>query len=84
MVLLNLNVVFYFQIADELLADADLARVIAREAVASAEKTLREANETLRILLGVYYCCVAHAQWNLSCKKLSFKNWSPKTCGPRC
>ena len=40
------------QIADELLADADAARDTARKAVAKAEDTLREANETLRTLRG--------------------------------
>ena len=40
------------QIADELLADADAARDMARKAVAQAEDTLREANETLRTLRG--------------------------------
>lgn len=37
---------------DELLAEVDVARTLAREAVARAEKTLAEANETLQILLG--------------------------------
>ena len=41
------------QIADELLADADAARDTARKAVAKAEDTLREANETLRTLRGL-------------------------------
>ena len=41
------------QIADELLADADAARDTARKAVAKAEATLREANETLRTLRGM-------------------------------
>jgi len=40
------------QITDELLADADAARDTARKAVAKAEDTLREANETLRTLRG--------------------------------
>jgi len=40
------------QIADEMLADADAARDMARKAVAKAEATLREANETLRTLRG--------------------------------
>ena len=40
------------QTADELLADADVARHIARDAVAKAERTLREANETLKTLKG--------------------------------
>jgi len=40
------------QIADELLADADAARDTARRAVAKAEDTLREANETLQTLRG--------------------------------
>lgn len=39
---------------DELLAEVDVARTLAREAVARAEKTLAEANETLQILLGRY------------------------------
>jgi laminin gamma 1 len=38
------------QITDELLADADAARDMARKAVSKAENTLREANDTLRIL----------------------------------
>ena len=41
------------QISDELLADADAARNIAREALAKAEKTLHDANETLRTLKGM-------------------------------
>lgn len=40
------------QKVDELLAEVDVARTLAREAVARAEKTLAEANETLQILLG--------------------------------
>jgi len=44
------------QIADELLADADAARDTARKAVAKAEDTLREANETLRTLRGTIAC----------------------------
>jgi len=40
------------QRTDELLADADAARDTARKAVAKAEDTLREANETLRTLRG--------------------------------
>ena len=40
------------QIADELLADVDAARDMARKAVAKAEDTLREANETLQTLRG--------------------------------
>lgn len=40
------------QIADELLADADVAREIARDAIAKAEKTLKDANETLKTLNG--------------------------------
>jgi len=50
------------QIADELLADADAARDMARKAVAKAEQTLREANETLRTLRGLprgrIQCCL--------------------------
>jgi coxsackievirus/adenovirus receptor len=38
------------QVTDELLADADAARDVARKAVNKAENTLREARETLRIL----------------------------------
>lgn len=38
------------QIADELLADADVARDIARDAVNKAETTLRDANNTLKTL----------------------------------
>ena len=41
-----------FQIADELLADADVARDIAREAIAKAEKTLEDAYDTLQTLKG--------------------------------
>ena len=41
------------QRTDELLADADAARDTARRAVAKAEDTLREANETLRTLRGL-------------------------------
>lgn len=41
------------QIADELLADADVARDLARRAVTKAEDTLREANETLKTLKGI-------------------------------
>lgn len=54
------------QKVDELLAEVDVARTLAREAVARAEKTLAEANETLQILLGRYlmlvlvYC----SNWN--------------------
>jgi len=40
------------QRTDELLADADAARDTARKAVAKAEETLREANETLQTLRG--------------------------------
>lgn len=43
---------------DELLAEVDVARTLAREAVARAEKTLAEANETLQILLGRYLMLV--------------------------
>jgi len=43
------------QIADELLADADAARDTARKAVAKAEATLSEANETLRTLRGLMW-----------------------------
>lgn len=38
------------QIADELLADADVARAIARDAVAKATQIIRDANETLETL----------------------------------
>ena len=38
------------QIADELLADADVARDIAQDAVDKAETTLRDANNTLKTL----------------------------------
>ena len=41
------------QIADELLADADAARAIAREAVEKAEKTLLDADATLDTLMGM-------------------------------
>jgi len=41
------------QRTDELLADADAARDTARKAVAKAEDTLREANDTLRTLRGL-------------------------------
>ena len=41
------------QIADELLADADAARAMAKEAVAKAEGTLKEANDTLKTLTGM-------------------------------
>ena len=37
---------------DELLAEVDAARDVARKAVESGEQTLREANETLQTLLG--------------------------------
>jgi hypothetical protein len=40
------------QIADELLADADAARNIARLALEKAEKTLKDADETLQTLRG--------------------------------
>ena len=43
------------QVADELLANADAARAMAREAVAKAELTLREANDTLKTLKGNEY-----------------------------
>jgi len=43
------------QRTDELLADADAARDTARRAVAKAEDTLREANETLRTLRGLRF-----------------------------
>lgn len=46
------------QKVDELLAEVDVARTLAREAVARAEKTLAEANETLQILLGRYLMLV--------------------------
>lgn len=42
------------QKADELLADADAAREIAREALAKAETLLREANQTLQTLKGIF------------------------------
>ncbi|XP_074654199.1 laminin subunit gamma-1-like [Tubulanus polymorphus] len=38
------------QIADELLADADIARATARDAVDLGEKTLKDANQTLKTL----------------------------------
>ncbi|XP_064648977.1 laminin subunit gamma-1-like isoform X2 [Lineus longissimus] len=38
------------QVADELLADADVAKSIATDAISSGEKTLKDANDTLRIL----------------------------------
>jgi len=41
------------QTADELFANADAARDMARKAVAKAEETLREANETLKTLRGI-------------------------------
>lgn len=51
---------------DELLAEVDVARTLAREAVARAEKTLAEANETLQILLGRYLMLVLvyFSNWN--------------------
>lgn len=42
------------QITDELLADADAARDMARKAVAKAEGILLEAKETLRTLQGLH------------------------------
>lgn len=42
----------FVQIADELLADADAARDIARQALEKAEQTLLDANETLKTLKG--------------------------------
>lgn len=53
---------------DELLAEVDVARTLAREAVARAEKTLAEANETLQILLGRYLMLVL----------VYFSNWNKK------
>lgn len=54
------------QKVDELLAEVDVARTLAREAVARAEKTLAEANETLQILLGRYLMLVLvyYSNWN--------------------
>ena len=43
------------QVTDELMADADLARDIARKAVEKAEKTLEEAHETLKVLKGEFH-----------------------------
>lgn len=56
------------QKVDELLAEVDVARTLAREAVARAEKTLAEANETLQILLGRYLMLVL----------VYFSNWNKK------
>lgn len=47
---------FLFQRVDEFLAEVDAARDVARKAVESGEKTLREANETLETLLGNKDC----------------------------
>ena len=54
------------QIADELLADADAARDMARKAVAKAEATLSEANETLRTLRGLMWRNYCHLRICLS------------------
>lgn len=42
------------QIADGLLADADAARDIARQAIAQSEKILRDAQESLKTLQGAH------------------------------
>lgn len=41
--------------ADELLADADVARSLGQKAVDKAEETLKEANNTLKTLKGHYH-----------------------------
>ena len=41
------------QVADELLADADAARAMARDAIAKAEKTLEDAKKALRTFRGM-------------------------------
>ena len=50
--MLNDMINVHEQIADELLADADVARDIARDAIAKAEKTLEDARDTLDTLRG--------------------------------
>lgn len=53
---------FLFQRVDEFLAEVDAARDVARKAVESGEKTLREANETLETLLGKGCWCLKSCQ----------------------
>lgn len=57
------------QIADELLAEADAARDLARNAINKAEQTLKDANETLKTLRGK---CVH--QYLRLCLPFSVKN----------
>ena len=40
------------QVSDELLADADAARAMARDAIAKAEKTLEDAKNALKTFRG--------------------------------
>ena len=64
------------QIADELLADADAARDTARKAVAKAEATLREANETLRTLRGMMRRNYYHLPINQSIYFVTHRHYS--------
>ncbi len=55
---------YLFQIAEELLADADAARDMASKAVEKAEQTLLDADDTLQTLRGrnisnLYILCLA-------------------------
>ena len=50
---------------DELLAEVDAARDVARKAVESGEQTLREANETLQTLLGRCIWIIVQLSWTI-------------------
>jgi uncharacterized protein YoxC len=60
------------QMTDEMLTNADAAYNTARQAVAQADQTLREANEVLKTLRGQYIVRVSHTESYCS---LVFYHW---------